>query len=66
MIWKVKAGAFDYSDYPHYKGIYFVPGTERELRFTRDGCLMSYTDHGSRCLAAGTTGQADILTASGK
>lgn len=66
MIWKVRAGAFDYSDYPHYKGIYFVPGTERELRFTRDGCLMSYTDRASRCLTAVTTGQADLLTVPGK
>ena len=61
MIWKVRAGAFDYSDYPHYKGIYFVPGTERELRFTRDGCLMSYADRGNRCRTAVTTAQAEML-----
>jgi hypothetical protein len=47
--WKVKAGAFDYSDYPSYKGINFVPGTERELRFSRDGCLLSYSHEGDRC-----------------
>ncbi len=63
LTWKVRAGAFDYSDYPHYKGIYFVPGTERELRFTRDGCLMSYTDRGSRCL---TTGHAEMALFPGK
>ena len=66
MIWKVKAGAFDYSDYPHYKGIYFVPGTERELRFTRDGCLMSYTDRGSRCLTAVSDGQTEMVMVPGK
>jgi len=49
MVWKVKAGAFDYSDYPSYKGIYFVEGTERELRFTTDGCLTSYAAPTSNC-----------------
>ena len=48
--WKVRAGAFDYSGYPGYRGIDFVPGTERELRFTHDGCLTAYIDRGSRCL----------------
>lgn len=48
--WQVKAGAFDFSDYPRYTGIDFVPGTERELRFTADGCLTDYIDRGSRCL----------------
>ncbi len=48
--WKVKAGAVDYSAYhPAYKGTYFVSGTERELRFTRDGCLIGYEYAGSRC-----------------
>lgn len=61
LIWKVRAGAFDDSDYPHYKGIYLIPGTERELRFTRAGCLMSYSDRGNRCLTAVTSGQAEML-----
>lgn len=49
FTWKVKAGAFDYSDYPSWRGIRFVPGTERELKFTRDGCLVRYDRHRSRC-----------------
>ncbi len=49
LRWKVKAGALDRSDYPSYKGIYFVSGTERELEFTRDGCLTSYTTPGGNC-----------------
>ena len=53
--WKVKAGAFDYSDYPRYHGIDFVPGTERELRFTENGCLIDYIDRGNRCLSPATT-----------
>ena len=53
--WKVKAGAFDYSDYPRYHGIDFVPGTERELRFSKDGCLIDYIDRSSRCLRRATT-----------
>jgi hypothetical protein len=28
-----------------------VPGTERELRFTRDGCLIGYHQPGTRCLS---------------
>jgi len=48
--WKVKAGSLDYSDYPRYHGIDFVPGTERELRFTQDGCLVGYIDCGNRCM----------------
>jgi hypothetical protein len=56
MVWKVKAGAFDYSDYPSYKGIYFVEGTERELRFTTDGCLTRYAAPRSAC------GPVDIST----
>ena len=61
MTWKVRAGAFDFSDYPPYRGIYFVPGTERELRFNNDGCLTSYADRGNRCLTAGTTGATEML-----
>lgn len=54
MTWKVRAGAFDDSDYPSYKGIYFVEGTERELKFSKDGCLTEYTDPGSRCATVPT------------
>jgi hypothetical protein len=49
FAWVVKAGAWDYSEYPSYRGINVVPGTERELRFTRDGCLLSYGDRTGRC-----------------
>lgn len=56
LTWRVSAGAFDYSDYPRYKGIHLVPGTERELRFTRSGCLVAYIDRGNYCLAAAAAG----------
>lgn len=49
FTWVVRAGAWDYSEYPSYKGINMVPGTERELRFTRDGCLVGYDEQTSRC-----------------
>ncbi len=53
--WKVRAGALDYSAFrPIYRGIYLVPGTERELTFTPDGCLTSYVYSGSRCAARDT------------
>lgn len=61
MSWKVRAGAFDDSDYPSYKGIYFVQGTERELRFNLDGCLTSYTDPVRRCPTASTMQQEEML-----
>ena len=66
VTWKVRAGAFDFSDYPHYNGIYFVPGTERELRFTSDGCLTSYVDPGNRCVTGGTTDSTGVLLYPGK
>lgn len=47
--WEVRAGAFDYSDYPKYRGIHLIAGTERSLRFTRDGCLLEYADSSDRC-----------------
>lgn len=48
--WKIKAGAIDRSAFsPVYHGTYFVAGTERELRFTRDGCLTRYSFPGSAC-----------------
>ena len=61
----LEADAFS-PDYLHNRGASFVPGTERELRFTRDGCLMSHTDRGNRCLTAVTTNQAEMLTVPGK
>ncbi|MEO7098920.1 MAG: hypothetical protein ABI162_06130 [Luteolibacter sp.] len=62
-IWKVRAGALDYSAYyPVYKGIYLVPGTERELRFTREGCLIGYDIVGSGCPTAVTTGSTEMLS----
>ena len=48
--WKVSAGAFDSSSYPDYRGIRAQPGTERQLRFTRDGCLITYRDGSSPCV----------------
>lgn len=47
--WKVKAGAMDYSGYPTYEGLDFLPGTERELQFTRNGCLIQYDHRISGC-----------------
>lgn len=49
MTWKVHAGAFDYADYPHYKGIRVLPGSERVLTFSRDGCLVAYDDGARPC-----------------
>ena len=59
--WKVKAGAFDYSGYPRYPGIDFVPGTERELRFTESGCLLDYIDRSSRCPRSATVVRSETL-----
>lgn len=44
--WHVRAGAFDHSDYPDYRGPYLVPGTERELVFSKNGCLVGYHRRG--------------------
>lgn len=52
LTWKVSAGAFDYTDYPNYKGVRVVPGTERELRFSRDGCLVEYERLTRRCTSS--------------
>lgn len=52
MTWEVSAGYFDSSEAPGLRGLRVVPGTERELRFTRDGCLLGYRQPGSRCLSA--------------
>jgi hypothetical protein len=61
VAWKVKAGAYERSDYPNFKGIYFVPGTERELQFSRSGCLLGYIDRGNRCVSTETTVASDTL-----
>ena len=66
MTWKVRAGALDDSDYPSYKGIYFVEGTERELRFSRDGCLTRYAAPGSRCATVVTSESNGVLMVPGK
>lgn len=58
LTWKVSAGSFDYSQRPGAQGLRVVPGTERELRFTRDGCLLGYHYPGNRCLNRGGSSQA--------
>lgn len=60
LTWVVKAGAWDYSEYPSYRGLNVVPGTERELRFTRDGCLVSYTDRTGRCPRHGVVAEVPV------
>lgn len=65
--WKVKAGAVDYSAYhPKYKGTYFVSGTERELCFTRDGCLIGYEYAGSRCPMVDSMYSSGVQVVTGK
>ena len=64
--WKVRAGAFDFSDYPKYTGIHLVPGTQRELIFTNDGCLIRYIDRSSRCASAATYESTGSLMVSEK
>lgn len=60
--WEIKAGALDYSAYhPNYKGLYLVSGTERKLRFTRDGCLISYENPRRGC-AMVTTDSTGMFT----
>jgi hypothetical protein len=49
LTWRVRAGSLDTTDYPAWTGINLVPGTERELCYSRDGCLLGYSDIGSRC-----------------
>ena len=60
FTWVVKAGAWDYSEYPSYKGINLVPGTERELCFTRDGCLLNYADRTGRCPRHGVVTETHV------
>ncbi len=67
LTWKVSAGAFDYSQAPGYEGLRIVPGTERELRFTRDGCLLGYHQPNQRCLSPqAPAAPAEAATASGE
>ncbi len=66
MTWKVRAGAFDSSDHPSYKGIHFVEGTERELRFSTNGCLTRYSAPGTRCETVVTTDSEGVPMVSEK
>lgn len=66
MTWRVRAGAFDHSDHPSYNGIHFVEGTERELRFSTNGCLTRYSAPGTRCEAVVTTDSNDVPQVSKK
>lgn len=60
--WNVRAGAVDYTAYhPVYRGTYFVSGTERELRFTRDGCLTEYYYPGSNCAATSAANSSGMV-----
>ena len=53
--WRVRAGSLDRSGLPTFTGIHFVPGTQRELRFSSEGCLLSYIDRGNRCVTPVST-----------
>lgn len=68
LTWRAVAGSFDYSQAPSVRGIRVVPGTERELRFTREGCLIGYSNPTSRCLdpVVPTGAPAGSWTTSGK
>ena len=50
LTWVASAGSFNYAEAPNIRGLRVVPGTERELRFTRKGCLIGYADATSRCI----------------
>lgn len=50
LTWRAVAGSFDYSQAPTARGLRVVPGTEREMRFTRQGCLIGYSYPANRCL----------------
>lgn len=54
LTWRAVAGSFDYSQAPTARGLRVVPGTEREMRFTREGCLIGYSNPTSRCLDPAT------------
>jgi hypothetical protein len=47
--WEIEAGRIDDSSFPVYEGLDMVPGTERELKFARNGCLVSYNHNPSGC-----------------
>lgn len=55
LTWKVSAGAFDYTGYPNYQGVRVIAGTERELKFSRDGCLVGYKKVTRNCGAPSST-----------
>ena len=50
LTWRAVAGSFDFSESPGNQGLRVTPGTERELRFTRKGCLISYSQPNNHCL----------------
>ena len=58
LTWRAVAGSFDFSESPGSQGLRVTPGTERELRFTRHGCLMTYSSPTNRCLSTGVSGEA--------
>ena len=47
--WHIRAGELDDSNYPLYEGLDLVPGTERDIRFSRSGCLVKYDGHLTSC-----------------
>lgn len=47
--WKIRAGELDDANFPLYEGLDLVPGTERELKFTRSGCLVQYGERLTGC-----------------
>ena len=50
LTWRAVAGSFNFSESPGIQGLRVTPGTERELRFTRKGCLISYSQPTNHCL----------------
>ena len=54
--WIIRAAAVDRNPGPHYSGTHYVPGTLRELRFTRAGCLIRYANRTNPCLAGASPG----------
>lgn len=48
-VWQIRAGELDYSTYPTYEGLQVVPGSERQIYFARNGCLLAYTCRTTRC-----------------
>lgn len=48
-LWKIQAGQLDDSSFPIYEGLDMLPGTERQLLFARNGCLVRYEERTSGC-----------------